>query len=200
MKKPLPVQGKRLRNYEVTGYREIICFLYRYWLCCYTNDPEEALNQTHTLNLQFTVPLPFHEVERATRSAEKAWEARNNEEANRIAIEKGYPGAGYNLRNSKIIEWLDITREEQRHLTTIIDGVEKRRRKRERDKAYQEKRRRERGDMTRSEYIKQQHDKTDDKLFKLQQLLEKHPNVKKTELAKMLGVSRMHLYRLLKQL
>lgn len=54
--------------------------------------------------------------------------------------------------------------------------------------------------MTRSEYIKQQHDKTDDKLFKLQQLLEKHPNAKKTELAKMLGVSRMHLYRLLKQL
>jgi hypothetical protein len=189
-----------LRNYEVTGYREIICFLYRYWLCCYTNDPEEALYQTHTLNLQFTVPLPFHEVERATRSAEKAWEARNNEEANRIAIEKGYPGAGYNLRNSKIIDWLDITREEQRHLSTIIDGVEKRRRKRERDRAYQEKRRRERGDMTRSEYIKQQHDKTDDKLFKLQQLLEKHPNAKKTELAKMLGVSRVHLYRLLKQL
>lgn len=189
-----------LRNYEVTGYREIFCFLYRYWLCCYTNDPVESLNQTHTFNLQFTEPLPFNEVEKATRSAEKAWEARNNEEANRIAIEKGYPGAGYNLRNSKIIDWLDITREEQKHLTTIIDGVEKRRRKRERDKDYQERKRRERGDMTREEYLKQQQAKTDDKLFKLQKLLEKNPKTKKTDLAKQLDVSRMHLYRLLKQL
>jgi hypothetical protein len=48
-----------LRNYEVTGYRELICFLYRYWLCCYTNDPTEALNQTVTLNLQFSGPLTF---------------------------------------------------------------------------------------------------------------------------------------------
>jgi len=189
-----------LRNYEVTGYREVICFLYRYWLCCYTNDPVEALNQTHTLNLQFTEPLPFHEVEKATRSAEKAWEARNNEEANRIAIEKGYPGAGYNLKNTKIIDWLDITREEQKHLKTIIDGVEKRRRKRERDRIYQEQKRRERGDMTREEYIKQQHAKTDDKLFKLQELLAHNPNEKKTVLAKKLGIGRTRLYQLLKQL
>lgn len=41
---------------------------------------------------------------------------------NRIAIEKGI-SAGYNLRNSKIIEWLDITRGEQQHLITIIDGL-----------------------------------------------------------------------------
>lgn len=189
-----------LRNYEVTGYREIICFLYRYWLCCYTNDPVEALNQTQTLNLQFTEPLPLKEVERATRSAEKAWEARNNEEANRIAIEKGYPSAGYNISNKKLIEWLDITPEEQKHLQTIIDANEKRRRKRERDRIYQEQKRRERGDMTRQEYIKQQQDKTDDKLFKLQELLEQNPKISKIKLAKILGVDKSHLYRLLKQL
>src|SRR5690606_29205531 len=41
-----------LRGYEVTGYRETMCFLYRYWACCYLNDTVEALNQTHTFNLQ----------------------------------------------------------------------------------------------------------------------------------------------------
>ncbi|MGX1446175.1 hypothetical protein ACUXHY_005574, partial [Cytobacillus horneckiae] len=101
-----------LRDYKVSGYRELICFLYRYWLCCYSNDPSEALNQTLTLNLQFSAPLPLREVKRATVSAEKAWEARNNEEANKIAIEQGYPGAGYNISNKKIIRWLDITESE----------------------------------------------------------------------------------------
>jgi hypothetical protein len=41
------------------------------------------------------------EVIRATKSAEKAWKAKNSEEANRLAKEKGYPGAGYNLKNNK---------------------------------------------------------------------------------------------------
>jgi hypothetical protein len=52
---------------------------------CYSNDPQEALNQTITLNLQFTRPLSNKEVEKATKSAEKAWLARNDEEANQIA-------------------------------------------------------------------------------------------------------------------
>lgn len=140
-----------IREYEVTGYRETICFLYRYWLCCYTNDPQEALNQAISFNLQFTKPLPLKEVERSTRSAEKAWEARNNEEANRIAIEKGYPGAGYNVSNKKLIEWLDITDEEQRHLSTIIDANEKRRRKRIANMEM----RREQGIKPREEYLKE---------------------------------------------
>ncbi|WP_035185834.1 replication protein, partial [Alteribacter aurantiacus] len=118
-----------MRSYDVTGYRETICFLYRYWLCCYTNAPAEALNQTQTLNLQFREPLPLKEVERATRSAEKAWKAKNSEEANAVAIKKGYPGAGYNISNKKLIMWLDITAEEQTELRTIISAEEKRKRK-----------------------------------------------------------------------
>ncbi len=54
--------------------------------------------------------------------------------------------------------------------------------------------------MTRQEYIKQQQDKTDDKLFKLQELLEQNPKISKIKLAKILGVDKSHLYRLLKQL
>ena len=85
--------------------------------------------------------MPLNEVERATRSAEKAWEARNNEEANRIAVEKGYPGAGYNIKNTKLIDWLDITEDEQTHLQTIIGTVEKRRR----NTLYQREKRRNQG-------------------------------------------------------
>ncbi|WP_209125732.1 DUF4398 domain-containing protein [Alkalihalobacillus sp. BA299] len=186
-----------LRDYEVSGYRETICFLYRYWLCCYSNDPTEALNQAQTLNLQFRDPLPLKEVERATRSAEKAWEARNNEEANRLAIEKGYPGAGYNLRNSKIIDWLDITREEQKYLKTIIDGVEKRRRKRERDKL---RKREERGSVPREEYIKQQKQIKDNKLLLLQQAIQKYPEYSNYKLAKYLGISESYVRNLKKQI
>ena len=52
------------------------------------------------------------------------------------------------VRNQTIIEWLEITSEEERELKTIISDEERRRRDRERD----EKRRREAGAMTRDEY------------------------------------------------
>lgn len=189
-----------LRNYDVTGYREVLCFLYRYWLCCYSDDPSEALNQTMTFNLQFTNPLTPQEVERATRSAEKAWKARNNEEANRIAIEKGYPGAGYNLKNSKIIDWLDITEDEQTHLKTIIGAPEKRRRKRDRDKVYQEKKRRERGDMTREEYLNKQQSQTNDKLQALKVAMMQYPNYSTRKLAQHLGISQSYIRKLISKL
>ncbi|MEC1387347.1 hypothetical protein [Aerococcus viridans] len=185
-----------LRNYEVNGYRETLCFLYRYWTCCYTNDPVEALNQTQMFNLQFSDPLPLKEVERHTRSAEKAWLARNNEEANRLAIEIGYPGAGYNVSNKKLISWLDITSSEMQHLQTVIDADEKRRRKR---MANMEKRRAE-GVKPREEYLKEQQDKTQDKLFLLEKALERYPNATQKELAEKLGVERSYIAKLMKRI
>ncbi|KPB03072.1 replication protein [Bacillus sp. CHD6a] len=185
-----------LRNYEVKGHRELICFLYRYWQCCYSNDPSEALNQTMTLNLQFSAPLTLREVERATRSAEKAWEARSNEEANKLAIEKGYPGAGYNISNKKLISWLDITSDEMTHLTTIIDGVEKNKRKRIANMEM----RREQGVKPREEYLKEQHAKTDNQLTNLQQALQENPKAKRKDLAAILGVSVFRIDQLKRQL
>ncbi|TVZ76020.1 hypothetical protein FB379_14216 [Aeribacillus composti] len=153
--------------------------MYRYWLCCFLNDPEEALKQTLTFNLQFNEPL-----RRSTRSAEKAYYARNNEEANRIAREKGYPGAGYNISNKKLIEWLDITEDEQRHLSTIIDANEKRRRK---------QKRREMGVKSREEYLKEQRNKTDKNLEKLRQAIELNPDFSNYKLAKLLGISESYV-------
>ena len=185
-----------LRNYDVVGYRETICFLYRYWLCCFLDDPEEALKQTLTFNLQFNDPLPIQEVERATRSAEKAYHARNNDEANRIAKEKGYPGAGYNISNKKLIEWLDITEDEQRHLSTIIDANEKRRRKR----IANMKIRREQGVKPREQYLKEQHSRTEENLEKLRDAINENPSAKRKELAELLGVTPQRISQLKKLL
>ncbi|WP_244440969.1 replication protein [Neobacillus jeddahensis] len=185
-----------LREYDVYGHRELICFLYRYWLCCLLDDPDEALGSTLELNSQFKNPLRKREVEKATKSAQKAWEARSDKQANEEAIKRGYPGAGYNIKNTKLIDWLDITEEEQRHLQTIIDGSEKRRRK---TIANREKRRSE-GVQKREDYIKQHKAKTEHKLSELKLLLKDNPKAKKTDLARLLGVSRVHLYRLLEQI
>ncbi|GEN35949.1 MarR family transcriptional regulator [Aneurinibacillus danicus] len=186
----------QLRNYEVDGFRETICFLYRYWSCCVLNDPEEALEHTKAFNEQFTRPLPEKEVVRATKSAEKAWAARNNAEANRLAIEKGYPGAGYNLTNAKIIKWLDITREEQQQLETIIDGREKQRR----NTIYQRQKRRETGVKPREVYLAQEREKTDDKLHLLQDALAQNPGSSVRKLAEITGLSKSAIARLLKRM
>ena len=140
-----------LRNGEVNNYREFICFLYRYFTCCYTSDPNRAMEEMMDLNSEFTDPLPYHEVLNATKSAQKAWEAKSNAKADAAAKAMGYPGAGYNLKNSRIIEWLDITPEEQRELATIIGPQEKRRR----NTIAKRDARRAGGMKTREEYLSQ---------------------------------------------
>lgn len=140
-----------LRNYDMRNYRETTCFLYRYWSCCYLQDEQEALANTLELNAAFLEPLSSREVIRATKSAEKAWHARNDKEADRIAKEKGYPGAGYNISNDKLIQWLDITEEEQKHLRSIIG----RREKYDRKNTKRQKARREAGAVPRNEYLAQ---------------------------------------------
>jgi hypothetical protein len=185
-----------LREYDVYGHRELICFLYRYWLCCLLDDPDEALGSTLELNSQFRNPLRKREVEKATKSAQKAWEARSDKQANEEAIKRGYPGAGYNISNTKLIDWLGITDEEQRHFKTIIDGSEKRRRK---TIANREKRRSD-GVEKREDYIKRQHNKTNDILSKLKALLEENPKLSNVKLGKLLSVSEGYIRKLKKEL
>lgn len=100
------------------------------------------------------------------------------------------------MKNETIIEELEITPEEMQQMSTLIDSSEKQSRNTE----YQRKKRRSQGVLSREEYIKEQHDKTDDMLFKLQELMERYPNAKQKELAAMLNISDRHLRRLKKQL
>jgi hypothetical protein len=187
----------QLREYDLKGYRELFCFLYRYWSCCLTDDPDDALTQMLEFNSELQEPLREREVIKATKSAEKAWSARSDAKANEEAIAKGYPGAGYNVKNTTIIEWLDITPEEQQHLQTIIDGNEKRRRKRQRDKVtYREKH----GFLNRTAYLEQQKEITKDKLWQLQQAIERHPKLSNQKLAALLSVSEGYIRKLKKNI
>ena len=176
-----------LRNGDVTNYREYICFLYRYFTCCYTNNPERALEETMDLNNEFLSPLPHREVVTATRSAEKAWEAKSNAKADELAKAMGYPGAGYNLKNSKIIEWLDISPEEQQHLSTIIGPQEKRRRNR----IAKSEQRRADGVKTRKEYLSD----AEKKRAHIRKAIEQNPEMSIRKLAQETGYSKSEIQR-----
>lgn len=187
-----------LRHGDVRNYREYICFLYRYFTCCYTADPQRAMEEMLDLNSEFTEPLPYREVKTATKSAEKAWSAKSNAKADEMAKSAGFPGAGYNLKNARIIEWLDITPEEQMELSTIIGPNEKRRRRRV---YYQQNRedilqrmaeqRRAEGIIPRAEYLSQ----AEQKRRAIAQAIEENPELSVRALAQKTGYSRSAIQR-----
>lgn len=185
-----------LRNGHMPNMRETTCFLYRYWMCCYLEDPAEALKATMDLNNEFHRPLSAREVEKATRSAEKAWQARSNAEADKIAKEKGYPGAGYNISNARLIEWLDITEEEMTHLSTIINTKEKRRR----DLIAKEKKRRAAGIRPMKEYNEERKQKLIDKADIIKKVLKENPEISTRKLAEVTNIPRSTCQRILRNI
>lgn len=185
-----------IRGGNMDNCREYACFLYRYFTCCYTSDPEQALEDTLSLNAEFTHPLTEREVRRATKSAEKAWEAKSNAKADAEAKAMGYPGAGYNLKNTKIIDWLNITPEEQRELSTIIGPQEKRRR----NLKLKEEQRREQGIRPMEEYNQERKKKTDSKAMNLAALMKENPQWTNAQLAEAMSTTVRTIQRLKKRL
>lgn len=185
-----------LRHGEMEGYRETTLFLYRYWTCCFTGDPQEALVQTLDFNHTFTRPLSQKEASKATVSAQKAWMAKNDAEANERAKAMGYPGAGYRISNAKLISWLGITEEEQKHMSTIIGPREKR----ARDLKSKEIQRREAGIRPMAEYNKERADKKLTKKEILQKAMEENPKASIRKLAEITGISKSHVSDLKKEI
>lgn len=186
-----------LRDYNVRiGIRQITCFLYRYWSCCYNNDPERALEDTISLNSQFRIPLSVQEVILATSSAEKAWINKNDEEANEWAREhKCKHGAGYNYSNRRLIEMLEITEEEQQYLSTIISRPEKYKRNNER----RDKIRRNEGKQTIQDYLNDRKSKREYHLSRLITLLSEQPELSNYRLAAEMGISESYVRKLRKE-
>jgi len=117
-----------MRKWNLTGNRELVLFLYRYWSCAFLRETELALEQTLELNKRFTSPLGEQEVISATASAEKYYNSlMENKNVKKPYIDGKF--IGFNPRNTTLINWLGITKEEQRELKTIIDKDEKYRRK-----------------------------------------------------------------------
>ena len=185
-----------LRHGEMDGHREITLFLYRYWSCCFTGDAQEALQQTLEFNDSFTHPLSQKEARKATESAQKAWRAKSDKEADERAKAMGYPGAGYRISNAKLIDWLDITPEEQTHLKTIIGPKEKR----ARDLKAKELQRREAGMRPMAEYNKERTLQKDSKKDILKRVMEENPKASIRKLAEMTGISNSHISDLKKEI
>lgn len=185
-----------IRNGDMYGYRELTLFLYRYWSCCFEGDPETALQHTIEFNRRFTHPLKENEVVRATVSAQKAYEAKSDPKANEIAKAMGYPGAGYRISNAKIIDWLNITPDEQTHMKTIIGTKEKRRR----DLLAKEKQRREEGIRPMAEYNLERHNAKMSKVEILRLHIQEHPELSNRKRAVALGWSEPTIRRLKKHL
>jgi hypothetical protein len=183
----------RMRDYDVKGYREQILFYYRYLKCCVLQDQEQALQESLSFNEEFREPLSISEVISATKSAEKAHKARYDEKANEIARMQGYKWAGFNPSNKKLIEWFDITPEEQIHMKTIINKDEKQRR----NTVHQ---REKRGSVTKKEYNEVQQKQTSDRLSALAELIQKYPGLSNYKLAEMLSISEGYVRKLKKQL
>ena len=138
-----------LREYDLRGHREIILFLYRYYLCSFTEDVQKALGDVLELNGMFTYPLKENEVIRATRSAEKCYLDKNKE---------------YKYKNETLIDLLEITEYEETQMSTIISNKEYKRRNNEYNKnKYKEKLKAE-GKLSKKEEVKLRREKIKDLL------------------------------------
>ena len=151
-----------LREYNLKGHRELILFLYRYYLCYFTEDIEKSLNDTLELNNMFRQPLSENEVRNATKSAETVFKNQSKD---------------YKYKNETLINLLEISDEEQKEMKTIISKEEYKRRDREYQKnnySYDSKKAKEKyknklkieGKLTEKEQIAQRREKIKDLLTK----------------------------------
>uniref|UniRef100_UPI0022E670ED DNA-binding response regulator n=1 Tax=Clostridium perfringens TaxID=1502 RepID=UPI0022E670ED len=115
-----PYEKKKGRPSKINYIYSLILFLYRYYLCSFTEDVEKALNDVLELNSMFRQALSEREVIRATRSAERCYLDKNKQ---------------YKYKNETLIELLEITEEEQKYMTIIISKEEYKRR----DRVYHKK-------------------------------------------------------------
>ena len=142
-----------LREYDLAPYymRELILFLYRYYLCSFLNDVEKALEDVLELNSMFRQPLRKSEVVKATNSAEKCY--LDNDKL-------------YKYKNDTLIELLEINKEEQTYMTIIISKEEYKRRENIRGKKNYQEQLKAKGKLTEKEKISQRREKIKDLLAK----------------------------------
>lgn len=120
-----------LRNGEMDGFREFVCFLVRYWTLCITDGKDlRAINEMKKVYemLEIAGKYTFDEMVIFTSSALtgfKRWKENQFK--------------GYNYNNRKLCEKLELTIEEQEHMSIIMSKDEVDRRKGERAKTKRKK-------------------------------------------------------------
>lgn len=164
-----------MRGRELAGHRQYFLFIWRNCLARLGQSPAESERQLQSVALQYlgSKRLPDREWMRTTMSAYRA----------KHKTAQGDEETGYTLRNSWIIDHLKITPEEQRELQTLIQRAEKYRRKNEA-----------RRERSREEFLQQ----AEDKRALIHRLREEYPDATMQRLAYMANVSRMQVWRVLK--
>lgn len=173
----------KIRNYDVVGYRNMIIHCFAYWRGIILRNDEILINEVKELNNSFLEPLKESEIKAICKCILKKVEqfiAYENDL--RLGIKSKITknmseNGGYWYKNSTLIERLNISEEEQKHLKTIIGTREKYDRNNIRRKV---SRRNEEG-LTKREKAKQ------DLINKIKELKEK--GLKQTEVAKELNKS-----------
>lgn len=157
------------RDYVGSG-RENILFLYRYWQCYITGDPEEALHRTINLNAKIKFKLSKEELIRATKSAEKAFK----------------DNCKYKYKTNSVIDFLNITVEEMKGLKSLVSDAIKIERKREKSKLKYKGNLYINGKIEKKEEVKSRQEL-------IKSYIEEGKSVK--EICKMLKISRATYYR-----
>lgn len=188
-----------LRNGAMTGYRNDFLYSYCFTVGLLVKNQEGTIAFARQANARFTEPLLVKEVETVAKSAYEQ----------SMTYFKAFSENGYNHKGlpsklvkpekaQTLIEKFQITEQEQR------DGDMRFCRgkliKREQNTTFQRTKRREAGMLERSEYLDQQKEKTEDKLWQLQTAIERRPKATQKELAELLGVSDRYIRKLLKQI
>ena len=162
----------------LAGHREYFLFIWRNCLVRLGQSPAESERQLRSVALQYlgAEQIPEKEWMRTTMSAYRAkhTNAQGDEES------------GYTLRNSWIIERLQITPEEQREMQTLIQRAEKYRRANKERKPKRAKR-------SRAEYVKQ----LENKHAEIQALRVAHPELSLRKLAELANVSTATVWNVL---
>lgn len=128
-----------MRNGKLSGYREFICFLVRYWTLCITGSDLKAIREMEKVFTMMDIEskYTFNEIISYTASAKTAHDKWKKNVFH-----------GYNYKSTTLAEKLDLTPNEEKQMMKIMGEKEAARRAKKRDL---EKKRAIRGSVPRNE-------------------------------------------------
>lgn len=182
-----------LRNGEIEN-RNILCYDYAFALAL---GSDMSLSEVHTAVLQMDSSFTSQQKKNVLKSTVKSaysnavdfWKAYEENNYSMAGLDKGLVKP---KQTRTIIRQQSITDAEQDMLEVLIGKEEKERRRTEK--------RRSKGMKSRTDYLKECKVKTNDKLEQLRKLKEDNPKLSQRKLAEMLGISKTHINRLIKEL
>jgi hypothetical protein len=176
--------------------RNVLTYIYAYTVALIIKNKEATIEFALQLNQRFTDPQKVREIRRTAGNgyddAMKFFDEFKNRDYKMWYQDRD--GIKRPMKSSTIIDELDITHEEMKQLTTVIDKIEKQ----ARDTKRKQIKRREEGVQKRETYINEQHTKKDNNIKQVIDMLEK--GYKQKEIAEAIGVSKAWISRLVKEL